>query len=57
MVISDHTVHFGTRQVQPLGNVAHHLGRYVAHLVLDGVQQRQQRSLNGFVGVYKLMNV
>src|SRR6185436_3612761 len=43
MVETDHSVHFGARQVECVGDLRHGLGGHAAELVLHGVQDLEQR--------------
>jgi hypothetical protein len=42
VVVADHPVHFGAREVQGLSDEGHGIGGHKAPVVLDVVQQRQQ---------------
>ena len=50
VVEGDDAVHLGARQVQRLGDQRHRLAVDVAELLLDGVQDRQQRARHRLPG-------
>ena len=44
MIEAEHAVHFGAAEVERSGNVRHRVRRYMAELMLERMQERQQHA-------------